>query len=98
MRLDPTLGSEIKKIRPCLVLTTDVANQYRRTVVVIPLSTSPEASPPLLVPIECAGRGVVAVVDQIRAIAKERLQKRLDSVSAEHLKNVEDELRQILEL
>jgi len=98
VRLDPTLGSEIKKIRPCLVLTTDVANQYRRTVVVIPLSTSPEASPPLLVPIECAGRGVVAVVDQIRAIAKERLQKSLGSVSADHLRAVENGLRQILEL
>jgi len=95
VRLDPTLGSEIKKIRPCLVLTTDVANQYRRTVVVIPLSTSPEASPPLLVPIECVGR---AVVDQIRAIAKERLQKSLGSVSADHLRAVENGLRQILEL
>jgi mRNA interferase MazF len=98
VRLDPTLGSEIKKTRPCLVLTSDVVNRYRRTVVVIPLSTSPEASPPLLVPIECMGRSVVAVVDQIRAIAKERLQKRLDSVSADHLKAVEDGLRQILEL
>ena len=98
MRLDPTLGSEIKKTRSCLVLTTDVVNQYRKTVVVIPLSTSPEASPPPLVPIECAGRSVVAVIDQIRAISKERLEKRLDSVSAEHLKNVEDGLRQILEL
>ena len=98
MRLDPTLGSEIKKTRPCLVLTTDVVNQYRRTVVVIPLSTSAEASPPLLVPIICAGRSVVAVIDQIRAISKERLQKRLDSVSADNLKAVEEGLRQILEL
>jgi mRNA interferase MazF len=96
--LDSTLGSEIKKTRPCLVLSTDVVNQHRRTVVVIPLSTSPETSPPLLVPIECAGRSVVAVVDQIRAIAKERLQKRLDSASADDLKAVEDGLRQILEL
>jgi mRNA interferase MazF len=80
------------------VLSTNVVNQYRRTVVVIPLSTSPEAEPPLLVPIESAGRQVVAVVDQIRAISKERLQKRVDSISADHLKAVEDGLRQILEL
>jgi mRNA-degrading endonuclease toxin of MazEF toxin-antitoxin module len=66
--------------------------------VVISLCTSPEAEPPLLVPIECAGRAVVAVVDQIRAISKERLQKRLDSVSADNLKAVEEGLRQILEL
>lgn len=98
VRLDPTRGSEIKKTRRCLVLSTDLVNQHRRTVVVIPLSTSPEAEPPLLVPMECAGRVVVAVVDQIRAISKERLQKRLDSVSADHLKAVEEGLRQILEL
>jgi mRNA interferase MazF len=80
------------------VLTTNVVNQHRRTVVVIPLSTSPAASPPLLVPIHCAGRRVVAVIDQIRAVAKERLQQRLGAVSSEHVKAVEDGLRQILEL
>jgi mRNA interferase MazF len=98
VRLDPSLGSEIRKTRPCLVLSTDVVNRHRRTVVVIPLFTSPEASPPLLVPIVCAGRSVVAVVDQIRTIAKERLQQRMDAVSPGHLKAVEEALRQILEL
>jgi len=66
--------------------------------VVIPLSTSPEASPPLLVPVVCAGRSAVAVVDQIRAIAKERLVARLDIVSTDQLLAVEEGLRQILEL
>lgn len=59
---------------------------------------SPEAGPPLLVPIDCAGRPAVAVVDQIRAVAKERLQQRVGAVSSAHLKAVEDALRQILEL
>ena len=98
MRLDPTLGSEIKKTRPCLVLTRNVINQHRRTVVVIPLSTSPESGPPLLVPVVCGGQSVVAVVDQVRAVAKERLQKRLGSLSAEDLRTIEDALRQILDL
>ena len=97
-RLDPTLGAEIKKTRPCLVLSADVLNQHRRTVVVIPLSTSPEAAPPLLVPVTCAGKSVVAVVDQIRAISKERLRERLDRVSPDHLEAIEEGLRQILEL
>jgi mRNA interferase MazF len=79
-------------------MTTNIANQLRRTVVVIPLSTSPQASPPLLVPIVCAGRRVAAVVDQIRAVSKERLVKPLDTVSDDYLKAVEDGLRQILEL
>jgi mRNA interferase MazF len=47
--LDPTLGSEIATTRPCVVLTRDVVNQHRRTVVVVPLSSSPSASPPIRV-------------------------------------------------
>jgi len=73
LRLDPTEGSEIAKTRPCVVLTADVLNERRRTVVVVPLSSSPTASPPLLVPVERGGRVAVAVTDQIRAMAKHRL-------------------------
>jgi mRNA interferase MazF len=98
VRLDPTFGSEIKKTRPCLVVTTNVLNRLRRTVVVIPLSTSPQAAPPILVPISCQNRPAVAVVDQIRAVAKERLLRRLDTISPEHLQAIEEGLRQILEL
>ena len=98
VRLDPTLGAEIKKTRPCLVLTTNVVNQFRRTIVVGPLSRSPQASPAVLVPVICAGRWAMAVVDQVRAVAKERLHRRLGSVSAEHLRAIEDALREILEL
>ena len=70
VRLDPTLGSEIAKTRPCVILSGNVYNRLRRTVVVIPLSRSPQASVPLLVPVRCDGRDVVAVTDQIRAVAK----------------------------
>ena len=98
MRLDPAVGSEIKKTRPCLVLTTDLVNEHRRTVVVIPLSTARQAAPPLLVPVECAGREAVAVTDQIRAVAKERLEERLGAISPEQLRAVEEGVRRILEL
>ena len=98
VRLDPTLGSEIGKTRPCLVITSNIANQHRRTVVVIPLSSSPQAGPPLLVPVECGGRRVVAVVDQIRAVAKERLHEKLGVLSDTDLAAVEDGLRQVLEV
>ena len=98
MCLDPTVGSEIRKTRPCLVLTTNIVNERRRTVVVVPLSTSRQVAPPLLVPVECEGRAVIAVVDQIRSVAKERLQQRLGSISSVHLEAVEDGLHQILEL
>jgi mRNA interferase MazF len=98
VNLDPTLGSEIKKTRPCIILGTNVLNERRRTVVILPLSTAPQAAPPLLVPVVCAGKPAVAVVDQIRAVAKERLQRQIDELSPSDLASVEDALRTILEL
>lgn len=98
VRLNPTEGSEISKTRPCLIVSTNVINARRRTVVVVPLSTSPQPSPPLLIPLNCAGREVVAVIDQIRAVAKERLQGRLAEISAAELEAVAAGIRRILEL
>ena len=98
VNLDPTRGSEIKKTRPCVVLGTNILNERRRTVVVIPLCTGPQAAPPLLVPVSCAGKSAIAVVDQIRAVAKERLHRRLDALSPRDLIRVEEALRMVLEL
>jgi len=96
--LDPTLGSEIRKTRPCVVVSVRVLNERRRTVIVVPLSSSPKASPPILIPITCGGQPAVAVSDQIRAVAKERLRSRLGVVADDELAVLEDGLRQILQL
>ena len=98
VRLDPTLGSEIAKTRPCVVLSSSVINERRRTVVVVPFSSSPQSSPPLLVPVRCAGREAVAVIDQVRAVAKERLDKCMGELSPRDLEAIEQSLREILEL
>jgi mRNA-degrading endonuclease toxin of MazEF toxin-antitoxin module len=52
----------------------------------------------LLVPVDCGGQAAVAVIDQIRAVAKERLEQRLGLLSNEHLAAVENGLREVLEL
>jgi mRNA interferase MazF len=96
--LDPTLGSEIRKTRPCIVISVKVLNERRRTAIVVPLSSSPRASPPILIPITCDGRPAAAVSDQIRAVAKERLRSRLGVVAEEELAALEDGLRQIMQL
>ena len=96
--LDPTLGSEIRKTRPCVIVSVKVLNERRRTVIVVPLSSSPKASPPILIPITCDGRIAVAVADQIRAVAKERLQSRLGLVADEEMAVLESGLRQIMQL
>lgn len=77
---------------------TNVLNERRRTVVVIPLTSSPDAAPPLLVPVTCGGKRAIAVVDQIRAVTKERLDRRMGGASADDLVAVEEALRLVLEL
>jgi len=96
--LDPTLGSEISKTRPCVVLSRDAVNAHRRTVVVIPLSSSPSASPPIRIAVNCSGRPAVAVVDQIRAIAKERLKSRMAVLAGHEIDAIAEALRRILDL
>lgn len=98
VRLDPTVESEIAKTRPCVILSSDLLNERRRTVVVVPLSSSPQPSPPLLVPVLCAGREVVAVTDQIRAVSKHRLDRCIGALTAENLESVEQAIRDVLDL
>ena len=96
--LDPTVGSEIDKTRPCVVVSNSVVNEHRRTVVVVPLSSSPRTAPPITVSVTCSGQPAIAVIDQVRAIAKERLVRCIELLSSEQLSAVEDALREILEL
>jgi mRNA interferase MazF len=77
--LGPSQGSEIKKTRPCVVLTHDTLNRLRKTVVVVPLSTAAKPHPPITVPVTCQGRAAVAVIDQIGAVAKHRLQSKMEN-------------------
>jgi mRNA interferase MazF len=96
--LNPTRGSEINKKRPCVVLSVDPINQRRKTVVVVPLTTSPTVRPPLTVAIMCGGRSAVAVIDQVRTTAKERFANRIGTVTASEMEILEDSLREILGL
>jgi mRNA interferase MazF len=96
--LDPTQGSEIKKTRPCVVLTHDTLNRLRKTVVVVPLSTAAKPHPPITVAVTCQGQAAVAVIDQIRAVAKHRLQSKMESLSAKDLSAITRAISTILEI
>ena len=96
--LDPGQGSEIKKTRPCVVLTNDTLNRLRKTVVVVPLSTAAKPHSPITVPVTCQGKVAVAVIDQVRAVAKHRLQSRVESLSSKDLETITMALSTILEI
>lgn len=74
--LDPTLGSEIKKTRPCLIVSPDEMNRHIRTVIVAPL-TSRRRDYPTRVNCTFQGTAGQIVLDQIRTVDKVRLVKRL---------------------
>jgi mRNA interferase MazF len=80
VRLDPTEGSEIKKTRPCLVISPDDMNQYIRTVIVAPMTTQGKDYP-TRVPLDFQGKHGQVVLDQIRTVDKSRLVKRLGKIS-----------------
>ncbi len=95
---EPTRGSEIRKRRPAVILTDNAINRVRRTVVVIPLSSSPNPQPPLVIPIASAGKDSVAVCDQIRAVDKTRLSGRIGAVTEPELRVIEKSVRAVLNL
>lgn len=76
MDLDPTRGSEIRKTRPCLVVSPDELNHHLRTVIVAPMTTGGQAYP-WRVRCRFRGRAGFVAVDQLRAVDTERLVKRL---------------------
>ena len=96
--LDPTQGSEIRKTRPCVVLTHNTLNRLRRTVVVVPLSTAAKPHPPITVQVTCQGQPAVAVIDQVRAVAKHRLKSRIEAMTSADLAAISKALSTILEL
>ncbi|HEY1744947.1 MAG TPA: type II toxin-antitoxin system PemK/MazF family toxin [Granulicella sp.] len=98
VRLDPTVGSEIAKTRPCVVMTTDRLNERRRTVVIVPISTGPKPEPPLSIAVNCGGKAGVAVIDQVRAASKERFGHRMGQLAAAEMAAIEDGLRRVLDL
>lgn len=82
VNLDPTIGSEIKKTRPCVVISPNEMNKYLRTIVIAPM-TSSSKNYPTRVPVSHEGKSGSIVLDQIRTIDKERIIKTFKSLSKE---------------
>jgi mRNA-degrading endonuclease toxin of MazEF toxin-antitoxin module len=90
--------SELRKMQPCLVLTANTLNRLRQTVVVVPLSAAALAHPPITVPMTCQGQTAVAIIDQIRSVAKYRLHSKIETASPARVQAILTALAQILEM
>ena len=94
VNLDPTVGSEIRKSRPCVIVSPPELNRYLRTVIVAPM-TSKGFATPFRVPVTHAGTKGLIVLDQLRALDKMRLAKRLGTVSGRTLGAVVTKLQEV---
>lgn len=96
--LEPTKGSEINKRRPGVIVSATPINKARKTVVIVPLSTSAFPRPPIAVAVECLDQQVVAICDQIRTVDKSRLKESAGKLRPEDLDALDEGLRQVLSL
>jgi len=82
--LNPTIGSEIKKIRPVVIISQNEMNKYLETVVVCPLTSKLHPLWRTRLQIQCANKNAEIAVDQIRTISKQKLKQKLDKLSDTH--------------
>ncbi len=84
VNLDPTVGSEIRKSRPCVVVSPPEMHDHLRTVVVAPMTTG-SGNAPFRIPVTHNGKSGLILLDQIRAIDKTRLISRLGALNSKTL-------------
>ncbi len=92
--LDPTEGSEIKKARPCVIVSPNELNQYLRTVIVAPMTTGGQAYP-WRVACRFQQRAGFVALDQLRTVDSERLLKRLGRLSSPKTTEVLETLQEM---
>ena len=85
VNLDPTVGSEIQKIRPFVVISPDEMNRYIATVIIAPMTTRDKPYPTRVV-CQFQGKNGQIVLDQIRTVDKNRLVKKLGRISQDEQK------------
>ncbi|AMA50263.1 MULTISPECIES: type II toxin-antitoxin system PemK/MazF family toxin [Flavobacterium] len=95
VNLDPSIGSEIKKIRPCVVLSPDEMNKYLQNVIIAPITNISKPYPTRL---ELNNKGITGwiVLDQIRTIDKARIIKSLSKLSTKEITITKQILKEFL--
>ena len=94
--LDPTIGSEIQKTRPCLVVSPAEMNDYLRTSLVAPLTTGGRAAP-YRIPVTFQGRAGLILLDQLRTLDRMRLIRRMGVIPPDTLSRTLATLRELFE-
>ena len=94
VNLDPALGSEIRKTRPCVIISPAEMHDHLRTVLVAPMTTKGRAAP-FRINVTHRGKMGLILLDQIRAVDKTRLVKKMGSVTAKTLTSTLNILQEV---
>ena len=93
VNLDPTVGSEMKKTRPCVIISPNEINKYLQTIVVAPMTSSSKTYPTRVEIIHDNKKGWI-VLDQIRTVDRQRIVKLLGNLTDKETKKVKEILRE----
>ncbi len=95
VNLDPTIGHEIKKVRPCLVISPNEMNESIQTVIIAPMTTKSHQYP-TRISVKFDNKNGWIVLDQIRTVDKKRLIKKLGKIKKKEIENVKAILQEML--
>jgi len=95
VNLDPTIGHEIKKTRPCVIISPDEMNQHISTIIIAPMTTKSHAYP-TRAPLTFQGKKGWIVLDQIRTVDKTRIIKKLGKISSHKIAEVKNIINEML--
>ncbi len=95
INLDPTIGHEIKKVRPCLVISPNEMNESIQTVIIAPM-TKKSHKYPTRIQVDFENKEGWIVIDQIRTVDRKRLIKRLGKIKKKEIEEVKNALKEML--
>ena len=95
VNLDPTIGSEMKKTRPCVVLSPNEMNKYLQTIIVAPMTSSSKPYPTRVEIKHNSRKGWIAI-DQIRTIDRMRIVKRFETLTEKEIVKIKEIIQETL--
>ena len=95
VNLDPTVGSEIKKTRPCVIISPNEMNKHLNTLIIAPM-TSQSKKYPTRIEVKHENKKGWIVLDQIRTIDKQRIYKALNSLTLREVEKVKMTIKELL--
>ena len=93
--LDPTIGHEIKKARPCVIISPDEMNKNISTVIIAPMTTQSHFYP-TRIPLKFTGKEAWIVLDQLRTVDRKRLIKKLGEIDQKNINKVKSIIKEML--